>query len=1153
MELKENEHRVACRGCHGGCVHILTVEDGKVTAIRPDDDAPLNHGRACAKGVTVMEQMYHPDRLLHPLKRMGERGSGKWERISWEEAYDIIATRLSRLKEEYGAECISAITGTGRHMVPYLWRFTKAIGTPNITSAGALICLGPRKNAGFSTSGAYNCVDYYGEVKPKCILVWGANPTVSGADGELQWHPRECGRNGTRFVVVDPMETELAKQAEVWLRLRPGTDGALALGILNVLIEEDLYDHEFVDNWTYGFGQLKERCREYPLERVEEITWVPKEDIRKAARILAEEKPMSLEWGCAFEQCFNATQTCRAIYMIPALTGNYDVPGGFVESKHIVKFKRDPIEPHPRLVNDYPYRSLKPYAHPNQILNSIQTGSPYRIRAMMCFANNSLLSLPDSKKVYECLKEVEFLVSMDIFMTPTAAVSDIVLPAALWPEVDALVLLPEFTEHSILCQHKVVQVGECRTDEEVFIEICKRMGVDYGAGSQRELLDMELKNMAGNCPELEGMDFEKMSRIGYFTPKRTYYNYKRRGGFDTPTGKFEFYSKEVEQLGGDPLPFWTEPPVTPYSRPDLKHDYPYVLTTGTRRQQYFISNNRQIKSLRRQYPFPHVRLHPDTAARHGIREGDWVYISTSKGRITQKAELDPDMDPRVVNCDFAWWYPEAGAPGYGWDESNANVLTSCDNGCDSYMGSYQLRGILCNIYKNEHCGIEERYYKSKYYETMQKDTSSPCVEIDPDKCILCGECVRTCRKVQGIAALEIRTVRGMTRVCARNAENISGTGCVGCGQCRASCNTGAMHIKTDVEMVREAIADKDTVTIVQVAPSVRVGVGGNRGFEAGANSMEHLVGALYRLGFDHVYDTVFGADLTVVEEADEFLDRLSNGGPLPLLTSCCPAWVKFCEENYPEFFANISTCRSPQQMLGAVLRDYYKEDAEREGKKVVSVSVMPCTAKKAEILRQESCTDGRRDIDYSLTTVEFLEMMEQEGICAEDCAPRQPEHPFSTGSGAGTIFGVTGGVTEAVLRYLSPKFGIEKIDWIYDSGVRGGAGIKKVRIALPERNVDIAVVSGLNHARELLEKVKTKEEHYDLIEVMACPGGCVMGGGQPVSLYGQRKNQSDRTGGLYHADGASEVRRPQDNGEIRDTYARIMEGRRHTLLHRNFP
>lgn len=1145
MQLKPNEYRAACRGCHGGCVHILTVENGKVVRVRPDPDSPLSQGHICAKGASIIEQMYHPDRLRYPMRRIGPRGSGQWDRITWDEALDTIASRLNELKEKHGAQCISTITGTGRHLVSYLTRFGKALGTPNVASAGAIICLGPRKNAGYSTAGVYNCVDYYGDVDPACIVVWGANPTTSGADGELQWHPKRCAQKGTRFIVIDPQKTELAEQADLWLRLRPGTDGALALGILNIIIQEDLYDHEFVENWTFGFEELKARCAEYDLDRVAQITWLPKEQIVQAAHMMASVKPMSLEWGCAFEQGFNAMQTCRAIYMIPALVGSYDVPGGFIEGKRLVSIRREPQDPGRHLINEFPYRSLRQCANPHEVLDAIKMGRPYKIRAMLSFANNSVLSLPDSRRVYESLSELEFFVCSDVFMTPTAELADIVLPAALWPELDCVFYMPEYSEQMLLCQQKVVQVGECRPDEDVFVELSRRMGLDYGANSQKELIDQELALVATRCPELEGMTFDKLKELGYYVPKHTYYNYKLRGGFPTPTGKFEFWSKEVEQLGGEALPNWIEPPVTPVSRPDLKRQFPYILTTGGRRMQYFISNNRQIKSLRRQYPFPLVRMHPDTARANGIEEGDWIYIRTFRGRITQKVKLEPDMDPRVINCDFGWWYPEAGAPGYGWDESNANVLTSCDDGCDEYIGSYQLRGLLCNIYKNENCTIEQRYYNSPLYQEPVNDLSSPCIEIDRSKCALCGECVRTCRTVQGVGALEMRVVDGVTQVA------LTGADCVGCGQCRAACSTGALHIKTDVDRVREALADENTLVAVQVAPSVRVSMGGALGFSHGEDHMSKLVGALRALGFDRVYDTVFSADLTVLEEAAEFLDRLERGEQLPLLTSCCPAWVKFCEERWPQLAANISTCRSPQQMLGAVIRAWLTEQERHTGKKIVVVSIMPCTAKKAEILRPESRTGGVQDIDFSLTTQELLDMMAQAGLNAENCADSEADAPFSSGSGAGTLFGATGGVTEAVLRCLSPKLGFDSVEWVAESGVRGFDGIKRTQIAYQGRAIRVAVVSGLANADALLHRVASGAEQLDLIEVMACPGGCIMGGGQPVDFYHFYQNRNQRRDGLYRTDAASAAQSSQDNPLLRQVWDDLIRGREHELLHRN--
>ena len=548
--------------------------------------------------------------------------------------------------------------------------------------------------------------------------MWGANPAISGADGELQWWIKDAARNKTTLIVVDPKSNELTEKATCWLRVRPGTDGLLALGVIKVLIEEELYDKEFVEKWTVGFAQLAERCRAVDLDHVAEVTWVPKEDILRAARLIAQCKPLSMEWGTAIEQTENSFQTCRAIFMIPALTGNWDVPGGFVASKEIAPtpypmFEALSKEAGEKIISGpYPLNngiaSPKMFAHPWYTFDAMKTGKPYKIRALFSHANNSLLSMPDAGHVYECLKELEFFVYMDFFMTPTAEFADLFLPAALWPEIDSVYCMPEFAEESLLTMRKVVRVGECKSDEEFFMELCKRLGLDYGANSQEEILNGLLEEMGRRRPDYAGIDFEKMKELNTITPRREYRTYEKEG-FHTPSGKFELYVERLEEMEADPLPSWHEPAESPYAQPEMAKKYPLVLTTGSRIQQYFVSNNRQIRSLRKQEPFPKVTLHPETAAKYGIAEGDWVYIENERGRITQKAVLDARMDRRVVNCEMGWWYPEAGAPEYGWRESNVNLLTNGKGPNDSFSGAYTLRGLLCKIYKNEHCEIEARY------------------------------------------------------------------------------------------------------------------------------------------------------------------------------------------------------------------------------------------------------------------------------------------------------------------------------------------------------------------------------------------------------------------------------------------------------------
>ena len=711
-------YKTACRGCHGGCMYLLTVEDGRVVAARPDPDGPLNRGRGCVKGMSIIEQMYHPDRLLRPRRRVGGRGSGVWEDITWDEAYDTIASRLRTIMDESGPESLAIISGTGRHHLAQFWRFGNVLGTPNATSSGALICLGPRKNAGEFTVGHFAGVDYYGAVRPGGILVWGANPAISGADGELSFHIRDAVREGIPLIVVDPKPNELTEKARLWLRLRPGTDGALAMGILREIIENELYDREFVRDWCLGFDALAERVSRWDLRRTAAVTRVPEAQIAEAARLIGTIKPLALEWGCAVEQSTNAFQTCRAIFMLPCITGNYDVPGGFVESMEIAPtadplFDRlDPETAKKGIFGDYPINdgrlSPKLFAHPWLTLEAMRTGRPYPVRALISSANNTLISVPDSRHTMEALQKLDFFVYMDFFMTPTAELADIVLPAALWPEVDSVFCMPEFGDVAALCMQKVVQVGECKSDEDFFLELCRRMGLDYGAESQREINDGILAELARRRPQYAGVDFDRFRERGWIAPERAYYNY-RKAGFATESGKVELYSDRLARGGADPLPDWVEPPETPVSRPDLTGKYPLILTTGSRTMPYFISNNRQIRSLRRRHPFPLVSMHPAAAARLGVREGDWVWIENERGRITQKARLLADMDEDVVSCEMGWWYPEAGPPYYGWDESNANILTAGAPPHDPAGGAYQLRALLCRVYPNPTCDIEARY------------------------------------------------------------------------------------------------------------------------------------------------------------------------------------------------------------------------------------------------------------------------------------------------------------------------------------------------------------------------------------------------------------------------------------------------------------
>lgn len=430
------------------------------------------------------------------------------------------------------------------------------------------------------------------------------------------------------------------------------------------------------------------------------------------------------------------------------------------------------------------------------------------------------------------------------------------------------------------------------------------------------------------------------------------------------------------------------------------------------------------------------------------------------------------------------------------------------------------------------------------------DFSSPSIVRDPNKCILCGDCVRMCDNVQSVNAIDF-AYRG-TRALVTPAFNkkIAETDCVNCGQCRVVCPTGAISIHTNTDTIWDLLADKNTKVVAQIAPAVRVAVGDRFGLPKGENVMGKLVNVLHRLGFDEVYDTSYGADLTVIEESEELMNRLEAGATLPLFTSCCPAWVKFCEERYPDLAKNLSTCRSPQQMFGAVVREYYKDPEKSGGKRIVSVSIMPCTAKKEEILRPESSTNGKQDIDYVLTTTELIGMIRKAGIRFENLEIEATDMPFGIGSGAGVIFGVTGGVTEAVLRRLREGHNRVEMEKIKFSGVRGEEGLKEVEFDYNGRTIRAAVVSGLGNANSLMKRIQKGEVQYDFVEVMACRRGCIMGGGQPVPV--DPESRIARSKGIYDTDINTQIKKSNENPLVQSLYDGLLKGKTHELLHRNF-
>ena len=437
-------------------------------------------------------------------------------------------------------------------------------------------------------------------------------------------------------------------------------------------------------------------------------------------------------------------------------------------------------------------------------------------------------------------------------------------------------------------------------------------------------------------------------------------------------------------------------------------------------------------------------------------------------------------------------------------------------------------------------GLESIRFKNLKPEP-ELDTSSLSIIRDAHKCILCGDCVRMCNEIQNVGAIDFVNRGSKMVIGPAFNEPIANSPCVGCGQCAAVCPTGAIVIRKDTGRVWPELNDKNTKVVAQVAPAVRVAMAKEFGLPENENSMGRITAALRRLGFDEVYNTATGADLTVLEESNEFLQRIEAGENLPLITSCCPAWIQYCEKNHPELMKNISTCKSPMQMFSSVIKAEYANSSRR----VVCVAIMPCTAKKFECAREEFMHDGVPETDYVITTQELIQMIHKAGIVFDELEPEAVDPEFSTSTGAGVIFGVTGGVTEAVLRRLSTDKSKKALLSIAFNDVRGMKGVKETTIPYGDKEVRIAIVSGLKNAESVIQALKNGE-HFDFIEVMACPGGCVAGGGQP---FGTNATKEVRGKALYSADKMLSIKRSEENPLMLSLYDGVLKGRVHELLH----
>lgn len=467
---------------------------------------------------------------------------------------------------------------------------------------------------------------------------------------------------------------------------------------------------------------------------------------------------------------------------------------------------------------------------------------------------------------------------------------------------------------------------------------------------------------------------------------------------------------------------------------------------------------------------------------------------------------------------------------------------------------YCVRNKNCELQElAEELGVRERRYSGNRIE-YHVDTSSPSIIRDPAKCILCGKCVRVCEEIQGVSAIDFINRGSQTTVGPAFNQGLNVSSCINCGQCIMVCPTGALREKSDIKEVMNALQDPDTFVVVQHAPAISVTIGEEFGLKPGQDSLGIMTAALRRLGFDRVFDTAFSADLTIMEEASELVHRIQNNGPLPMFTSCSPGWIKFVEEFYPEFTGNLSTCKSPQQMLGAITKSYFAEKEGIDPQKIFMVSIMPCTAKKFEAERPEMSNHGRPDVDASLTTRELARIIKMRGLDLKNMNPETADTPFGERSSAGKLFGVSGGVTEAAVRTAHYLITGQELENPKIQELRGLDGIKEAQIKVGDLEVGVAVVSGLSNARKLLDEIRAGKRDLHFVEVMTCPGGCIAGGGQPLSA--NLDAIKARMKALYEIDRDAPVVVSHKNKYIQKLYDEFLgaplKDKSHHLLHTNY-
>ena len=673
-----------CILCINSCGINAYVENGRMVKVEGMPEHGVSEGYICPRGEALVEYLYAPDRLKYPMKKV----NGEFQRVSWDDALNEIARRLTEIKANHGAKSIAVYNGSigteNIELAGFAQRFRGVIGTPNLLSVEGN-CFRSRIMARQMTFGSYPIEEPW---NAKTLVVWGQN--MDRSRQTIANKVYKAMEKGTlkNLIVVDPKRTTVAAKG-INLQIRPGTDTALALGMLNVIIGEDLVDHDFINKYTIGYDKLVEHVKQYTPERVAEITWIPADQIRKVARLFATEKPACINPGTAvIDQHINGFQGNRVQAMLQIVTGNVDVPGAWASLPFIrlgdlrVTEISEPIGADLHPLFRHFWGRTSPYGQEMLLADSVLDGKPYALKAMIVQGGNPAITLPDSNRIRQALRKLDLLVTVDLFLTETAKLSDIVLPACSHLEkggVGYVYGVNTAIPYAMVRKKVVEPIGESWPDWRIWSELGRRMGYAqyFPWNTEEEVVDFFLKP--------SGMTREQLTKEH---PEGMFYTEKKyaQGRYGTPSGKIEIYSETLAENGYDPLPCYIEPSQSPVSTPDLAEKFPLILTTGARNPAYTHTQFRNIPSLRKQAPEPLAEMNPETAAKYGIKEGDMVAVSTVKGEITMRATTTKDLHAGIVSIP------------HGWTEANSNVLTQLEPR-DPITGYTEMKALLCAIRK----------------------------------------------------------------------------------------------------------------------------------------------------------------------------------------------------------------------------------------------------------------------------------------------------------------------------------------------------------------------------------------------------------------------------------------------------------------------